>query len=49
MGTNSLMMGGRRDHKLDEKKRVRAKKADENSITEPSKTDNTVQVKGKPA
>ena len=49
MGTNSLMMGGRRDHKLDEKKRVRADKAVENSITEPNTTGNTVQVEGKPA
>ena len=49
MGTNGLMMGGRRDHKLDEKKRARAKKAVENSITEPSTTGNTVQAEGKPA
>ena len=49
MGTNGLMMRDRRDHKLDEKKRVRAEKAVENSITEPNATGNTVQVEGKPA
>ena len=49
MGTNGLMMRGRRDHKLDEKKRGRAEKVTENSITEPSTTGNTVQVEGKPA
>ena len=49
MGTNGLVMRGRRDHKLDEKKRVRAKKAVENSITEPSTTGITVQVEGMPA
>ena len=49
MGTNGLTMRGRRDHKLDEKKRVRADKAVENSITEPNATGNTVQVEGKPA
>ena len=49
MGTNGLMMRDRRDHKLDEKKRVRADKAVENSITEPNATGNTVQVEGKPA
>ena len=49
MGTNGLMMRGIRDHKLDDKKRVRTEKAVENSITEPSTTGNTVQVEGKPA
>ena len=49
MGTNGLTMRGIRDHKLDEKKRVRADKAVENSITEPNATGNTVQVEGKPA
>ena len=49
MGTNGLTMRGRRDHKLDEKKRVRADKAVENSITEPNATGNTVQVEGKSA
>ena len=49
MGTNGLMMRGRRDHKLDDKKRVRAEKVTENSITEPNATGNTVQVEGKPA